>query len=71
MKPEVQAHRHAEVAAAAAKAPQELGILLGADPDDLAAGRNELGAEKVVAGEPVLRGQVTDPSPEGEAGDTR
>jgi hypothetical protein len=60
----------AEVAAPAAEAPEELGILLGVGADHVAAGGDKLGADQVVAGEPVLGGQVADPAAEGEACDT-
>ena len=44
----------AEVAAAAADRPEEVGVLVGAGGDDLARGRDDLGRHQVVDRQPVL-----------------
>src|SRR5215468_11988164 len=69
MQLELQPRRHAEVAPAAAKSPQELGILIRACPDHRAAGSHELGTDEVVAGETVLSGEMADSAAEGQPGD--
>ena len=69
MEPHPKLGHDAEVAAAAAQAPEELLMagVLGAD-DPLRRGRHRR-AEQVVAGEAVLGGEVADAAAEGEAGD--
>jgi hypothetical protein len=61
----------AEVAAAAAQRPEELGVGFGIDLDDLAAGQDELERDEVVAGETVLAGEPADPAAERQAGHPR
>ena len=63
--------RDAEVAAAAAQRPEEVGVRLGTDVEHLAVGRDELDAEEVVGGEAVLRHQPAEPAAERVAGDPR
>src|SRR5262249_58499895 len=59
----------AEVAAASAEGPQQLGVLVGARVYDRPVGRDELCPDQVVARQPVLSGQVADAAAEGEARD--
>ena len=68
MKSKVESGYHAEVAAPSAEPPQQLRVLVGARVHDGSVGSYELGADDVVAGEAVLRGQVSDTTPEREAG---
>ena len=60
--------RDAEVPATAAEAPEELRVLVGSGAHERPVRRDELGADKVVAGEAVLRRQMPDAAAEGEAG---
>src|SRR5262245_49326520 len=59
----------AEIAAATAQAPEEIGVALGARGDDCAHGRDDLGGEEIVAGEAVFAHQPADAAAEREAGD--
>ena len=49
-----------EVAPLPAQSPEELVVLLDARVDHLAVGRDQLGADQVVAGEAELGGEVAD-----------
>jgi hypothetical protein len=69
VKPEIGMRDHAEVPAASAKPPEQLGVLVLARADDLAGRGDQLGGKQVVAGEPVLGGQVADPASKGETRD--
>ena len=60
-----------EVPTGAADAPEELGLLSLACPDEPAIGRDELDRPKAVDGEPELPLETADPATEREAGDTR
>jgi hypothetical protein len=60
---------HAEVPAAAAQSPIQLGVLLLADVQDLAVGGDQLEAGDVVAGQPVAAGQPAHPAAQGEPAD--
>ena len=62
---------HAEVAAAAPDAPEEVRVLTGADVAELAVGGDDIGGDEVVAGQAVLARQPADAAPQGEAGDAR
>ena len=59
----------AEVAAAAADRPEQVGVLVGARADALAAGQHELGLEQVVDRQAALAGQVAEAAAEGQAAD--
>ena len=59
----------AEVAAAAAQRPEQVGVLDRGRPDDAALSGDHLGGEQVVDGEPVLAHQPADATAEGEPGD--
>ena len=65
---EGEAGDDAEVAAAAAQRPEQLGVAIGVDLDHLAAGQHELEGDEVVAGETVLAGEPADPAAERQAG---
>ena len=65
---EGEAGDDAEVAAAAAQRPEQLGVLARADLDHLAARQHELKGDEVVAGEAVLAGEPADPAAERQAG---
>src|SRR5205807_1789551 len=69
MEAELEARNDAEVAAAAAEPPEQLGVLLVARANDLARGSDQLGGGQIVASESVLGGEVADAAAEGEAGD--
>ena len=71
VEPEDELGDDGEVAAAAAQRPEQVGVLLGARPDALAAREHDLGLEQVVDREPVGAGQVTEAAAEGEATDAR
>src|SRR5262249_23267931 len=68
VQPVLESCRDAEVAAAPAEAPQQLGVLVSAGMDDRAAGRDELCTDQVVARQSVLSGQVADAPAESQAG---
>src|SRR5690606_19485251 len=59
----------AEVAAAAAQRPQQVGVLVGVGADDAPVGGDQLGREQVVAGEAVLALQPAGAAAHREAGD--
>ena len=59
----------AEVAAAAAQRPEQIGVLVGGRPDDAALGGDHVGGKQVVDGEPVLAHEEADAAAEGEPGD--
>ena len=58
-----------EVAAAAAQSPEQLGMLVGADAQDLAGGGHERVRDDVVAGQSVLTGQPAHAAAERQAAD--
>ncbi len=60
-----------EVTAAAAQAPEQVGVLVRAGVQQPAVGGDEIGADEVVAGEAVLAHQPADPTAERVPGDTR
>jgi hypothetical protein len=69
MEAELGPRHDAEVAAAPADPPEQLGLLIVGGADDPARGRDQLGGDQVVAGEPILGGEVANAAAEGEAGD--
>src|SRR4029079_14792295 len=69
VKAELEPRGDAEVGTPAAKSPKQLGVRVPARANHVAAGGHQLGADQVVAGEPVLGGQVADAAAEREAGD--
>jgi hypothetical protein len=71
MQAELQLAGDAEIAAPATKRPEQLVVRVRAGMDHRAIGGHDLGAEQVVAGQAVLRGQVADSAAEGETGHTR
>src|SRR5712691_1391974 len=62
---------HAEVAAAAPDAPEEVWVLSGTDVAELTVGGDDIGGDEVVAGQAVLARQPADAATQGEAGDAR
>ena len=58
-----------EVAPTAAQRPEQVAVLGLARGDDVTARRHDLGRQEVVARQPVLAGEVADPSAQGEPGD--
>ncbi len=66
---ELERGDHAEVAAAATQRPQEVQVAIRPGDDLLAGGGDELGADQVVAGEPLDPRQPADPAAEGEPAD--
>ena len=69
VRPELERGNDAEVAAAPAKRPEQVGIGVLARGDHLAGRKHDFGGEKVVDGHPVLAHQPGDPPAEGEARD--
>ena len=63
--------RDAEVAAAAAKRPEQIRIGFRVHVEDAPVGSDELDCGQVVGREPVLRHQPAEPAAEGEASDSR
>jgi len=59
----------AEVAAPAAQRPEQVGVIVGRRPDNLALGGDQLGLHQVVDGEPVLAHQPADPAAQTETTD--
>ena len=60
---------HAEVSAAAAQRPEQVGVLGFGRRHHAAVGQHELGLQQVVDGQAVLAGQVAVAAAEGEAAD--
>ena len=71
MQEELERRDDAEVAAAAAQRPEQVRVLLGGRPDQLALRGHQLGRDQVVAGEAVLAPQPADAAAEREAGHPR
>ena len=69
VQPEEERRDDAEVAAAAADRPEEVGVLVGARAHALAAREHDLRLEQVVDREPALAGQVAEAAAEREAAD--
>jgi hypothetical protein len=59
----------AEVPAAAADGPVQVGVLAGARTDALAAGQDEVGLQQVVDSQAALAGEVTQSATQGQAAD--
>ena len=70
-RPELERRDDAEVAAAAPQRPQEVGVAVGTGDDLLAGGRDDLGPDEVVAGEPLEPGQPADPATKRQTGHAR
>ena len=66
---ELESRRDAEVAAAPADRPEEVGVRLGVHAEDLAVGGDDLGGEEVVDREAVLAHEISDASAEREPAD--
>ena len=58
----------AEVPAAAAQRPEQIGVFVGGRPDDPALGGDDLGGKQVVDGEPVFAHEEAQAAAEGEPG---
>jgi hypothetical protein len=69
VQPELEGGDDAEVAAAAADRPEQVGVLPLAGPHALAVGQHQLGGEQVVDGEAAAAGQVAQAAAKGEAAD--
>jgi hypothetical protein len=67
MKVELEGGNHAEVAAAAADGPEEIGVLRSAGLQDIAGRRDHLSREEVVDGQAVLSHQPAESSAESQA----
>ena len=59
----------AEVPASASQRPEQVGVIVGRCPDDLALGRDHLGLDEVVDGEAVLAHEPADAATQAEAAD--
>ena len=68
MQPVLQRGDDPEVPAAAAQAPEQVGVLVGARRHPLAVGGDDLRGEQVVARGPVLAGDPAEPAAEGQPG---
>ena len=66
---ELEAGHHAEVAAAAADRPEEIGVLGGAGAAQAAVGGDDVGGEQVVDGHAELAADPAEAAAEGQAGD--
>ena len=71
VQPVLERRGDAEVAAAAAEAPEQVRMLVGAHGQDAPVGRHELDREQVVGGEAELRHQPAETAAERQAGDSR
>ena len=71
MQAKLELRHDAEVAATAADAPEEVGVLILARGDHAAVGEHHLGREQVVDGEPVLAREIAGSSAQGQTCDTR
>ena len=71
VQPEEERGDDSEVAAAAPDRPVEIGVLVGAGADALAACQHELRLEQVVDRESALPGQVAETTAQGETADPR
>ena len=69
MQLEEEGGHHAEVAAAAAQRPEEIGVFRLAGRDEAAVGQHDVGLEQIVDGQPELAGEMTDAAAEGDAAD--
>ncbi len=69
VQPQLELGDDAEVAAAAAQRPVEVGVLVGAGAHAAAVGEHDAGRDEVVDGHPVAAALVGDPAAEREAGD--
>jgi hypothetical protein len=69
MEAHLERGRDAEVAAAAAQRPEEVGVLVGARGDDRAVGRDDLGPEQAVGREAMLAREPPHTAAERVAGD--
>lgn len=69
MQPVLESGGHAEVAAATADGPEQVGLVIGVDVEDPAIGGDDLSGEKVVDVEAVLADEVPDAAPERDAAD--
>jgi hypothetical protein len=65
----LERRHHAEVAAAAAKSPEEVGVLVGAGTQELPVSGDHVGREQVVDGEPVPAHEPAQAPAEGETSD--
>ena len=63
MRLEQEAGDDAEIAAAAAQRPEQVGILGLAGGHEAAVGKHDVGLEEVVDGQPVFAGQIAVPPP--------
>ena len=61
---------HAEVAAATAQRPEQIGVGLRAGGDEAAVGEHDVGGDQVVHGQAEAPGEVADAAAEGQAADT-
>ena len=69
MEPVLERGDDAEIAAAAAQAPEQFRVLLGARRHQFAVGGDDVGRDEVVAAEPVLAHQPAEPAAQGQPGD--
>jgi len=69
VQPQLEPGRDAEVAAAAADRPEQVGMGVGVHPQLLAVGGHHLGGQQVVDGEAVLADQEADPTAQGDPAD--
>ena len=69
VQPVLEAGGHPEVAATAADRPEQVRVVVGVGPQQLAVGGDEVGGQQVVDGQAVLADQVADAAAEGDPAD--
>ena len=69
VQPELELGHHAEVPAAAAQPPEQLGVLVRRGAHDVAARGHDLARDQVVAGQAVLAGEPAHAATQGETAD--
>jgi hypothetical protein len=69
VEPEQERGDDAEVAAAAAQGPEEIGVFRFAGGDEAAVRQHQIGLEQIVDGQPELAGEVPDAAAQGETAD--
>ena len=71
VKAELERGDDAEVPATPSQRPEQIHILLRAGSNELPRGGDDVGGEEIVGCEPETPCQIADPTPEGQAADTR
>ena len=69
VQPVLEAHRHAEIAAAAADRPEQVGLVRRVDGEQAPVGRDDFRRQQRIDGQPVAPRQVADPAAQRDAAD--